>query len=395
MIYWVNMEPKNKFGLLAVCYLLLTTVFAVYSYAFLDVGLTLTSFQPYLRLQKKMQWFGYFNRPRSTIVFIVLSLLFFLFYYLLFKYFKQGKIPFKNIIWLSILICPILILSYPAFSHDIFNYIFNAKMVLVYGADPHQKVAMDFPDAMLGFMRNIHTPAPYFYGWTLISLLPYILGLGRIFPEIISFKIFSSLCLFLSLLILKKIYSIYKLKKDKSRLVLFLLNPFLLIEAIVVGHNDLTMMVLAFLAFYFLIKFKKEKKWKLFIFSAFFFLASVSNKYATIILLPLLIIWYFKPKFDLGFWGAILLFLLPFIRPLDQLHSWYFIWPLTWILLAKKMKHVYFAYFMSFFALLRYAPYVWYGNWDPPVPINRLLIYFMVPVLCFPVFILRRKTNNQ
>ncbi len=376
--------------LLLVAYWLLFLIFTVYSYAFLDVGLTLTSFQPYLRLQKKMQWFGYFNRPQSTTVFVILTILLFAVYYLLLVFSKKKKILLKNIVVLAGLISGMLILAYPAFSHDIFNYIFNAKMVLVYNANPHQQVAMDFFDPMLGFMRNIHTPAPYFYGWTLISLLPYLLGLGRIFTEIMSFKIFAAGCFFLTLFILKKIYSIYTIKDDKSRLTLFVLNPLLLIEAIAIGHNDFAMMSLVLLSFYFLLRFKRKEGKKFFLFSVFFLLLSVSIKYATIVLLPVLIIWYLKPKFDLGFWGAILLFLLPFIRPLDQLHSWYLIWPLIWILLAKKMKYVYFAYFLSFFALLRYAPYVWYGNWDPPVVSLRLLIFLGIPLLSLPAFFIKK-----
>lgn len=350
----------NKFKFLATSYWLLAFGFAIYSYAFLDIGLTLTSFEPYLNFQKKMQWFGYFNRPKSTIIFIFISFLLFTFYSLLFIAVKKRKILLKDIIFLAALISGILILAYPSFSHDIFNYIFNVKMVLQYQVDPHRQAAINFPDPMLGFMRNIHTPAPYFYGWTIISLLPGFLSFNRIFPNLINFKLFSAAFFFLCFLILKKIYSVLGIKNAKSRLVLFLLNPLILIETIGVGHNDLSMMALALASFYFLIKFKKEKsskgrsriyagKLKFFLLSVFCFLFSVSIKYATVILLPLFIIWYLKPKFDIGLCGSILLFLLPFTRPLDQLHSWYLIWPLTWIFLSRKIKAVYFFCFLSFF----------------------------------------------
>ncbi|GAF80636.1 unnamed protein product, partial [marine sediment metagenome] len=136
-------------------YCLLFTLFSIYSYAFLDIGLTLTSFEPYLNLQKKMQWFGYFNRPKSTIIFIALCFSLYTIYCILYTSLKKVKISLKRVLFLSILISGILIFAYPSFSHDIFNYIFNAKMVLVYKADPHQQVAANFPDSMLGFMRNI------------------------------------------------------------------------------------------------------------------------------------------------------------------------------------------------------------------------------------------------
>ncbi|OGD54467.1 hypothetical protein A3J78_01690 [Candidatus Beckwithbacteria bacterium RBG_13_35_6] len=364
-------------------------LFALYSYAFLDVGLTLTSFKIYLKFQETMRHFGNFNRPASTVIFVIISTLLFTIYYLLFKAVKKDKISLNKIIWLGLIIAIILIFSYPAFSHDIFNYIFNAKMVLVYGANPHTDVAWQFKDPMLDFMRNVHTPAPYFYGWTIISLIPFILGLNRIFLELLSFKFFS-LCFFmLTFIFLRKIILKLKLTQTKQRLYLFLLNPLVLIETIAVGHNDFSMMAFALISFYFLIKYKEKRNLKNLILSIVLLLFSISIKYATVVLIPLFFIWFYQEKLDLGFWGCVLLFLLPFIRPLDQLHSWYLIWPLTWIFLAKNLKTIYFLSFLSFFALLRYFPYIWYGDWDKPIPPFRLVIYFFIPGLWLCLMIMK------
>jgi len=380
-----NRTNRKRNKLLVISYLLLVVFYSIFSYAFLDPNLTLTSFGPYLKMQKTIREWGMYNKPQSTVVFIVLSSLLFTVYAGLCR--ASSTLRRDYLLKIALLIGLIMLFSYPAFSHDIFNYIFNAKMVLQYGGNPHTRSAIEFADPMLGFMRNVHTPAPYFYGWTAISLLPYFLGLGRIFTEIIAFKIFSVVFLFLGYLTLKKIYSIYKVNDDKLRLTLFLLNPLILIEAIGVGHNDLTMMVSALASFYFLIKFKKSKNIKYFLLSVFGLLFSISNKYATIILLPLLIVWYYKPKFDIGTWGALLLFLLPFTRPLDQLHSWYLVWPLVWVLLSKRLKVVKLFYFISFTALLRYAPFVYWGNWSPPVPVQRFVIYFAPLILILPIML--------
>jgi hypothetical protein len=325
-----------------------------------------------------------YNKSQSAIIFIILSSLLFAFYFLLIRQFKKRLIKIKQVVLLALITSGILIFSYPAFSYDIFNYIFNAKMVVEFGKNPHIHSVIEFTDPMLGFMRNVHTPAPYFYGWTAISLLPYILGLGRIFTEIISFKLFSAVFLFLGYLVLSKIYSIYKIKDDKLRLTLFLLNPLILIETIGMGHNDLSMMVPALTAFYYLIKFRDKKDIKNFLFFISYFLFSVFTKYATIVLLPLFLIWYFKPKFDIGTWGAVLLFLIQFTRPIDQLHSWYLIWPLLWVLLSKKIRTVKLLYILSFFALFRYLPYIYHGHWNPPAPMQRLIIYFAPLILIFP-----------
>lgn len=376
-------------------YSLFFILYSIYSYAFLDIGLTLTSFRPYLEFQKNMRYFGHFNRPTSALVFITLTFLLY-FLYLLIFILKDTRPPLdkdKFLLWSAFIIFGSLIFAYPAFSHDIFNYIFNAKMVLVYHADPHRHAAWEFADPMLDFMRNIHTPAPYFYGWTLISLLPALVSFNRIFLSLINFKIFSLFLFWLTFIFLKKILKQLKFKEINLRLALFLLNPLVLIEAIGMGHNDFSMMAPALMSFYYLIEYKKKKKLKLILFSVFCFLFSVSIKYATIVLLPLLFIWYLNSKFDLGFWGAILLFLLPFSRPLNQLHSWYFIWPLTWIFLSKSLKPVYFSCLVSFFALLRYVPYIYYGNWDPPVLFLRLIIYLGPPLFLLPYFVWSKKLN--
>jgi len=384
MIGWGGMKSK----LLVISYWLLVIGYSIFSYALLDLNLTLTSFNPYLWLQKKMRWWGYSYRPQATMVFIILSLLLFAIYFFLARQISQ-----KKALFLAVTSGLILVLAYPAFSHDIFNYIFNAKMVVLWGADPHRQTAIEFSDPMLDFMRNVHTPAPYFYGWTIISLLPFLMGLNRIFLELITFKFFSLAFFLLNFFFLSKIYSILKFKQAELRLTLFLLNPLILFEAVGMGHNDLSMMTLALASFYFLVKFKKRQKLRFILFSVFCFLLSVSIKYATIVLLPLLFLWYSKPKFDLGFWGAVLLLLLPFSRPLSQLHSWYFLWPLTWVFLSRDKRRIELFLGGSFFAFLRYAPYLWYGYWDPPVPVLRLIIYLLAP-LAFLLCRWKRKSST-
>src|SRR3990172_6981226 len=76
-------------------------------------------------------------------------------------------------------------------SSDIYNYIFNAKMVWVYGANPHRQVALNFPDDQwLRFMHNTHTPAPYGYGWTMLSLVPSVIGQNHLKLTLLLVKMF-------------------------------------------------------------------------------------------------------------------------------------------------------------------------------------------------------------
>jgi uncharacterized membrane protein YsdA (DUF1294 family) len=374
----------KKPNFLFVLFVILFVIFAVYSYALLDPNLTLTSFTPFLNMQKKMRWFGWFNKPQSTIIFILLSVSLYMLYWLIVKKFSshKSKINQKNLILFTILIGLILVFAYPSFSHDIYNYIFNAKMVLVYKANPHQQVAVDFvADPMLGFMHNIHTPAPYWYLWTIISLVPAAFTLHQIFPSMLIFKFFSLIQMLGCFWLLTKIWSLLGIKNTLKRSLLFLFNPLFLVEAIGVGHNDFSMMFLAFWSFYWLLKYKKDKKIWMVGLSFLLLLLSGGIKYATLVLIPLYLVYMFVP-FDIGLWGAIALFLLPLTR-IEQLHSWYLIWPLTWVFLTRSQKALSFFILLSFFALLRYAPYIYYGNWDSPVPTQRLIIYFLIPGLTF------------
>ena len=105
-------------ALLFTLYFLLFIFYSFYSYAFLDVGLTLTSFKPYLDFQRRIRWFGYFNRPQSTAVFISLSVLLFTLYSLLFNAVKKKKLSLKNVVILAGITAGVLVFSYPAFSPE-------------------------------------------------------------------------------------------------------------------------------------------------------------------------------------------------------------------------------------------------------------------------------------
>jgi hypothetical protein len=155
-------------------------------------------------------------------------------------------------------------------------------MVVEFGANPHLQTAMDFPDEpMLRFMNNIHTPAPYGYGWTGLSILPYLLGMNKFFSTFLAFKLFAFISLVLTLLIMEKLAN----KTDYKKLAMLYLNPLLLIEVLSSAHNDLWMLAPALLAIYLVTNLEKQKLLKTF-FIIILMTLSISIKYATIALLP-------------------------------------------------------------------------------------------------------------
>ena len=341
---------------MTILFVLSWLLLVIYSFTRQDLNLTW-----YNQLTVSLQTLGWYQRPLATLIFVVLSLVFIAIYLKLIR---------TSIKWHWLLLLAAAgILAYPMFSYDLFNYIFNAKMVWIYQANPHLRTAIEFSaDPMLRFMQNVHTPAPYAYGWTLASLLPGLVWFSSKFTLAFwSMKAFVALFWLAQLWILKKLVA--KLfPQEPWRFWLFALNPLVLVETLINGHNDVVMIFLALLAYWFLLHSRKIK-------SVIFLLLSASIKYASIVLLPFFILRRQSlKKLDIPTLSAIALSLVMFTRP-DQLHSWYLIWAFSFAVLAKPKWVVSIFTALTFGALLRYAPYIYFGHWDPPVYLIRNLIW--------------------
>ena len=60
-------------------------------------------------------------------------------------------------------------------------------MVVDHSANPHISTAWDFvSDPWTRFVQNAHSPAPYGYGWTGLSVGPYLLGFKRLKTTMLS-----------------------------------------------------------------------------------------------------------------------------------------------------------------------------------------------------------------
>src|SRR5690606_16427971 len=155
---------------------------------------------------QQWMWQTFFeNRELMTYVYVGIVAVAFALYWAVTRDFNRKNVRLTLIT--SLLILSPLLLAYNALSHDVFNYIFNAKMVRVYQADPHNKVALDFPqDDWLRFMHNTHTPAPYGYGWTAMSLVPSAIGMDKFVITWELFRLFSVV----SLVLLFGTYALYQ-----------------------------------------------------------------------------------------------------------------------------------------------------------------------------------------
>ena len=123
-------------------------------------------------------------------------------------------------------------LSYPALSHDLFNYIFDARIFTHYGQNPYLHAALDFPaDPMLRFMHWVHRPYPYGPTYLLFSLIPSFLGLNYFSVTFALFKAANAALYVLCVWLLMK----YGNTKTAA---LFALNPLVIIEGLINTHND-------------------------------------------------------------------------------------------------------------------------------------------------------------
>src|SRR4030042_3801668 len=177
-----------KFKLLNIGYLATIVALFLYSFTQVDLNLTLSRWSIWQVIEKSFQHIGYFNRPLSTVFFIMIIVLLFIFYGLFLFLSYRNKISVREMWYLVILTAVILSFSYNAFSYDLFNYIFDAKIVTYYHQNPYLYKALDFPgDPMLTFMHWTHRTYPYGPSWLLLTVPLSFLGFNFFLPTFFLF----------------------------------------------------------------------------------------------------------------------------------------------------------------------------------------------------------------
>ncbi len=323
-------------------YLLLLFGLGVYSYSQIDLNLTLLQTSWFLGFKNQMIQLGYFNRPLSTGIFILITLLLFIFY--IYFVFKAEKISLKKLLIGFFGIGILGLLSYPAFSHDIFNYIFDARIAAFHGANPYTSTALMYPlDTWTRFMNWTHRSYPYGPTFLPISILFYFFGLNKFIWTLVLFK---------SMLVgsfLGTAYLIYKLAGKKA-LAIFAFNPLIIYEMVVSSHLDGLMLFFAVLGYFLYVKKKKFA-------GIISWIISVGIKYATIFNFPgLPLSWLII----LSYAGAIV---QVFSR---ELLPHYFLVPLGFAALQPDNKKLFwFGVILSLILLLfRYTTFLYTGQWS-------------------------------
>lgn len=369
--------------------------FAVFSYSQIDLNLTLSSFPIYQVLQNQLIQLGYFNRKLSAAIYILFLILLFGFYIFFIKLVREKKLSQTHIRKLVIIAAVILLFSYPAFSHDIFNYIFDTRILITHKSNPYQFTALDFPqDLWTRFMRWTHRTYPYGPLWIPITIPFYLLGFGKFTLTLFWYKFLAALSFIFSTELLKRILKIANPKYANLGVVIFALNPLILIEGLVSAHIDITMTALFLAAVYFAVC-KKRKA-----LSLFTLLASGAVKFISAAALPA---WFFwnseKDGYQKGAMAALISISLATITLIwvKEILPWYWVLPLSAsALLPHKRWLVVINIGLSLGLLLRYAPYLVVGDYTQSVK-NAREFLTLIPILAaaFVIWVKKRKYLPQ
>ncbi len=397
----------------------------LYSFTQIDLSLTFSRIDGLRSLVSGFQYVGYFNRPLSTFIYVFLLVLLFNFYlgFLVMAYTKQIS---KKIVWkLIVTTTVILTFSYNAFSYDIFNYIFDAKIITHYQQNPYVHKALDYAgDPMLSFMRWTHRVYPYGPVWLGLTVPLSFAGFGFFLPTFFLFKSLMAASFLGSVYFVGKILK--KLTPDKEifGLVFFGLSPFVVIESLVSGHMDIVMYFFALFAFYLLLQ-------KKYVWSVVLLAISIGIKFVTVFLVPVFLVvmimslradakqshissektWgllrRFTPRNDGMWWNYIfisaIVLLIGSVIALSfrtTFQPWYLIAPFVFGVFLSFRYFIFIpSLIISFFAMLTYVPYLYNGNWDPPIPqmLSNMYIlsYIFAGVTVLMYYLFRRKSVSS
>lgn len=349
---------------------------AVLSYGFIDPHLSFSVSPVYFSIQSALVSLVYRHTFITAGIYLVLLSAMYFSYRKIIP--EKNESPYTRAPRWIMAVFGMLLFSYPMLSYDIFNYIATAKVTFQYQENPYVIMPIDIPnEPMLSYTRAANKLALYGPTWIALTSFPHLVSMGVPFFSIISFK------LFVTLFYVALTYMIFRKTKRWSQVAWFALNPLVLLEVIVNGHNDIVMMTLAIGGL--LLWHRNTNIYKSI--GIILWVSSVLVKGATIALLPLFFLpsWEWEKKMKLGFFLMFGVFLMSPLR--EEMYPWYAIW---WLAFAafipmKKQSWIHgFSYWLSFGLMLRYVPWIATREYGGITPLARI-IAASIPVALYIV----------
>lgn len=313
-------------------YVIISFLIVLFSYGFVDANLVLSKSTVYQNMQRYVSQVVFGDRVHAAIGYVVVLLVLFLLYVYVLHLVRTQILKKRNLYQIIIITAGILLFAYPAFSHDMFNYMLTSRLTFFYQENPYIVMPIEVPnEPMLAFTRAANKLALYGPTWIVFTYIPYILGQNNYWLTILIYKA-TNVGLYLLFVRL-----LYKQTKSLINVSLFALNPLVLIELLVSGHNDLFMMVLAYSGL--LLSQQKNIIGKVKGYVLLFL--SVFVKFSTIALVPLL---FYKKitKEKMFLYASFLMFFVFLLSPIrEEMYPWYAVWFMVFVFsLPRKKFHI-------------------------------------------------------
>lgn len=334
------------------------------------------------------------NKTLVGIWFFVSILMSFFSYCLILKFFNFSK---KQLILVVVGLSIVSMLATPTgFSRDVFNYLFDGKILSHYQQIPWFTSPSQFPnDPWLKFVPWPTSTSRYGPVWLILMGMITKFSGENLLINLAVFKVVMTMFLFGNVWWLWKISKLVDVKPENTlRFIIF--NPLFIIETLISPHTDAVMTFFVLGATYFLLSL--ELSWRK---SLILLLLSSLVK---IVSLPLLIAWVIFPvmkNFNKQYFLTLLVVFSCVASAIISLrwsiNPWYFTLPI--VLTALVLKKPFFrnlAICLSLALLVRYVPFVFLGYFDPE---NKIRFWvFMVtltPMLLWSILIARRFVRLQ
>jgi hypothetical protein len=302
---------------------------------------------------------GYFHRDTSWGIYLALIIIGFIFHFIFIGNHKKYD-PFS----ISILVGAGLLVSYPFLSHDLFNYLFDAKIVTFYHQNPYILKALDFPlDPWLRFMHWTHRTYPYGPSFLLLTLIPSVLSFGKF---ILSFLFYKGMVIGIYIL------TVFLLNRSNRKwAMIFATHPLILMEGLINGHNDMIALSLALISIMIL---QKNKL----IYAKIMFMLSAGIKYTTMPLIGLT---------KNGRFNNLILFiqmcLLIYMGTKMEIQPWYYL--ILFVLIPFYTKLLIDWNIFIAGLMFSYYPYIRLGGWDTVEKVtikhNIIIVFLFVNIV--------------
>lgn len=355
-----------------ILYFITAVLLSVYSWGFVDANSPL----PHISM---LYDFVHKNRSFAAYAYAILFAGLFGLYLMTLKEVKKGRLSIRKLIQTIGIVCIVLFLGFPGFSYDVFNYMATAKITYLYQENPYVVMPIEIPnESMLVYMHAANKIALYGPSWILMTLVPHIAGFGNSLMTIYMFKIM------VILFYIGTLWLIWRLSgKNLFAVAFFGLNPLVVTETVLSGHNDIVMMFFVLSAFYLLQK-------KRYIWATTALISSILIKYATLVLVPIFIFVMIKTMKKekiawktVWWWSTLAMYAAFLLSPLRvEIYSWYFIWPLTFAaLLDSRSILVFLSYGFTFGLPYRFLPFIYTREWGGITPMAKKISTFIPPMI--------------